>query len=70
MHLIPRRFENHTIGSIGDDLSLTSMGFVGILLVKSEHELEAVQTRAWARSCGRWRCRVCTTSRSPEAQGI
>ncbi|KAJ3933577.1 MAG: ATP adenylyltransferase-domain-containing protein [Lentinula lateritia] len=44
MHLIPRRFENHTIESTGDDLSVNSMGFAGMLLVKSERELEAVKT--------------------------
>ncbi|KAJ3906816.1 ATP adenylyltransferase-domain-containing protein [Lentinula edodes] len=44
MHLIPRRFENHTLESTGDDLSVNSMGFAGMLLVKSERELEAVKT--------------------------
>ncbi|KAJ4483179.1 ATP adenylyltransferase-domain-containing protein [Lentinula aciculospora] len=43
MHLIPRRFENHTLEKTGDDLSVNSMGFAGMLLVKSERELEAVK---------------------------
>ncbi|KAJ3820782.1 ATP adenylyltransferase-domain-containing protein, partial [Lentinula raphanica] len=44
MHIIPRKCENHTLESTGEELSVNSMGFAGLLLVKSERELEAVKT--------------------------
>jgi len=43
MHLIPRREENHVLQATGEPLSLNSLAFAGMLLVKSESELEAVK---------------------------
>lgn len=42
MYLIPRRQESYTLES-GDKLSVNALGFAGMLLVKSEAELEAVK---------------------------
>jgi ATP adenylyltransferase len=44
MHLIPRRRETHILKVTGDPLSINSLGFAGMLLVKSEVELEAVKS--------------------------
>nr|GAT58563.1 predicted protein [Mycena chlorophos] len=43
MHLIPRRQESHVLAETGDELSVNALGFAGMLLVKSERELEAVK---------------------------
>ncbi|OBZ70999.1 5',5'''-P-1,P-4-tetraphosphate phosphorylase 2 [Grifola frondosa] len=43
MHLIPRRQETHVLQETGEDLSVNALGFAGLLLVKSERELEAVK---------------------------
>lgn len=43
LHVIPRRFETHVLQETGDKLSVNSLGFAGMLLVKSEEELEAVK---------------------------
>ncbi|CAA7261732.1 unnamed protein product [Cyclocybe aegerita] len=43
IHVIPRRQENHTLQETGDKLSINALGFAGMLLVKSEEELEAVK---------------------------
>ncbi|KAF9010571.1 ATP adenylyltransferase-domain-containing protein [Cyathus striatus] len=42
MYLIPRRQETHILEETGEKLSINSLGFAGMLLVKSEKELEAV----------------------------
>lgn len=43
MHLIPRRQEAYTLGETGERVSVNALGFAGLLLVKSEEELEAVK---------------------------
>ncbi|KZT29031.1 hypothetical protein NEOLEDRAFT_1160702 [Neolentinus lepideus HHB14362 ss-1] len=43
LHLIPRAEENYTLKETGDQLSINAVGFAGMLLVKSEDELEAVK---------------------------
>ncbi len=43
MHLIPRKLEDHMLSETGDKLSVNALGFAGMLLVKSETELEAVK---------------------------
>ena len=43
MHLIPRKEENYILGETGENLSVNALGFAGMLLVKSENELEAVK---------------------------
>lgn len=44
MHLIPRKKDNHTLSETGEPLSVNALGFAGMLLVKSEQELEAVKS--------------------------
>jgi len=44
MHLIPRRQEEHVLAETGDKLSVNALAFAGMMLVKSERELEAVKT--------------------------
>ncbi|EMD37578.1 hypothetical protein CERSUDRAFT_114219 [Gelatoporia subvermispora B] len=43
IHVIPRRREMYVLQETGEDLSVNALGFAGLLLVKSERELEAVQ---------------------------
>lgn len=43
MHLIPRAQEKHILKESGDELSVNALGFAGLLLVKSDQELEAVK---------------------------
>ncbi|TEB30343.1 hypothetical protein FA13DRAFT_1733653 [Coprinellus micaceus] len=43
MHLIPRKREAHVLAKTGEKLPVNSLGFAGMLLVKSEKELEAVK---------------------------
>ncbi|KAL6310408.1 ATP adenylyltransferase-domain-containing protein [Sparassis latifolia] len=43
MHVIPRRREHHVLQKTGDQLSVNALGFTGLLLVKSEKELDAVK---------------------------
>jgi ATP adenylyltransferase len=43
MHLIPRRWESYTLGESGATLSINSLGFAGMLLVKSESERQALE---------------------------
>jgi len=43
MHLIPRRWETYNLPETGDQLSVNALGFAGMLLVKSDPELEAVK---------------------------
>ncbi|EGO00110.1 hypothetical protein SERLA73DRAFT_122199 [Serpula lacrymans var. lacrymans S7.3] len=49
MHLIPRRLEFHTIPEIGMEVSVNSLGFAGMLLVKGDEELEAVKKEGVSR---------------------
>lgn len=43
LHLIPRRQENYILPESGDKLSVNALGYAGMLLVKSEEELEIVK---------------------------
>ncbi|KAJ6594197.1 ATP adenylyltransferase-domain-containing protein [Mycena capillaripes] len=43
MHLVPRRKETHVLAETGDELSVNALAFAGMMLVKSERELEAVK---------------------------
>lgn len=43
IHLIPRKQEHHILDETGDKLSVNALAFAGMLLVKSEAELEAVK---------------------------
>jgi sulfate adenylyltransferase (ADP) / ATP adenylyltransferase len=45
IHLIPRKLENAVLEETEDKLSVNAMGFAGMLLVKSETELDAVKTQ-------------------------
>jgi sulfate adenylyltransferase (ADP) / ATP adenylyltransferase len=42
MYVFPRRRETHTLAMSGSSLSINSLGFAGLLLVKSHDELEAL----------------------------
>ncbi|KAI0762132.1 HIT-like protein [Trametes elegans] len=43
VHVVPRARETHTLARTGEALSVNALGFAGMLLVKSERELEAVR---------------------------
>jgi len=43
LHIIPRKHENHLVAETGEQVSVNAMGFAGMLLVRSEAELEAVK---------------------------
>ncbi|KAJ3566520.1 hypothetical protein NP233_g6952 [Leucocoprinus birnbaumii] len=43
MHLIPRRYENFVLPGSGDVISVNSLGYAGMLLVKTDEELENVK---------------------------
>ncbi|KAI0793174.1 HIT-like domain-containing protein [Abortiporus biennis] len=43
MHLIPRKEETHVLEETGERLNVNALGFAGMLLVKSDRELEAVK---------------------------
>ncbi|KAL0578298.1 bifunctional AP-4-A phosphorylase/ADP sulfurylase [Marasmius crinis-equi] len=43
MHVIPRLQDEYTLSSTGGTLNINSLGYAGMLLVKSEEELEAVK---------------------------
>jgi len=43
IHLIPRRYENFVIQDSGDVISVNALGFAGMLLVKTEEELEKIK---------------------------
>ena len=43
LHLIPRRKETHRLEVTGEELPVNALGFAGMLLVKSDVELEAVK---------------------------
>lgn len=49
LHLIPRRQEAHRLRATGEELPVNSLGFCGMLLVKSEVELEAVKNEGVGR---------------------
>jgi len=49
LYLIPRRKEEHVLRETGDRVSINSLGYAGMLLVKSETELEAVKKEGVAR---------------------
>ena len=56
LHLIPRKQEAHRLEVTGDELPVNALGFAGMLLVKSEVELEAVKREGvgrilWAVAC-------------------
>lgn len=42
IHIIPRKLENHILET-GEKLSVNALGYAGMLLVKSEDELELVK---------------------------
>jgi ATP adenylyltransferase len=42
MYVFPRRRETHTLAVSHEPLSINSLGFAGLLLVKSHDELEAL----------------------------
>ena len=44
LHLIPRKQEMHRLEVTGEELPVNALGFAGMLLVKSEVELEAVKS--------------------------
>ena len=48
LYLVPRRQEEHELSETGDKLSVNALGFAGMLLVKSEKELEAVKKEGCA----------------------
>lgn len=43
MYVVPRSQESHVLSITGELLSVNALGFAGMLLVKSENELEAVK---------------------------
>jgi ATP adenylyltransferase len=43
LHMIPRLQEKHKLRETGEEMSVNAVGFAGMLLVKSEEELEAVR---------------------------
>ena len=43
LYIAPRSREKHVLEKTGDELSVNALGFAGMLLVKSEAELEAVK---------------------------
>ena len=43
MHIIPRRHDSHVLEETGERLNINALGFAGMLLVKSEQEIEAVK---------------------------
>ena len=49
MHLIPRKKENHILEETGEALSVNSLGYAGMLLVKSEAELDVVKRASIGR---------------------
>lgn len=49
MHLIPRRHEAYTIEETQQLVSINSLGFAGMLLAKSESELEAMKKEGIGR---------------------
>ena len=56
LHLIPRKLEGHRLEATGDELPVNALGFAGMLLVKSEVELEAVKGEGVGRILGSVAC--------------
>jgi len=56
LHLIPRRQETYRLEVTGEELPVNSLGFAGMLLVKSEEELEAVKSEGVGRILGAVAC--------------
>jgi ATP adenylyltransferase len=48
MHIVPRKHETHSLRETGEKLGVNALGFAGMLLVKSEKELEAVKKEGWS----------------------
>ncbi|CCM01925.1 uncharacterized protein FIBRA_03998 [Fibroporia radiculosa] len=46
MYLVPRRKENHILSETSEPLSVNALGYAGMLLVKSDRELEAVKAES------------------------
>jgi len=44
IHLIPRRYETYKLPETGEQISVNALGFAGMLLVKSDGELESVKS--------------------------
>ena len=49
VHVVPRRQETYALAATGERLSVNALGFAGMLLVKSERELEAVRAEGVTR---------------------
>ena len=43
IHIIPRQKDGHVLEETGEKLSVNALGFAGMLLAKSEQEVEAVK---------------------------
>ena len=43
MYLFPRKLEEYRLQETGEKISVNALGFAGMILVKSERELEAVK---------------------------
>ena len=43
MHVIPRRKDGHILEQTGEKLSVNALGFAGMLLAKSEQQVEDVK---------------------------
>ena len=43
MHIIPRRQDSYVLQETGEKFSVNALGFAGMLLAKSEQEVEAVK---------------------------
>jgi ATP adenylyltransferase len=46
MHLIPRRKDAHVLTEAGETWNVNALGFAGMLLVRSEKELETLQNES------------------------
>lgn len=44
LHIIPRIQENYILPSTGDPISVNAVGFAGMLLAKSEQELQVIES--------------------------
>ncbi|KAG6903059.1 hypothetical protein C0995_006246 [Termitomyces sp. Mi166 len=52
IHLIPRKQDVYTIPETGSKVSVNALGFAGMLLVKSEEELEALKKESIGKVLG------------------
>lgn len=46
IHIVPRAKEDYILQESGENLSINALGYAGMLLVKSEEQLEAVKKEA------------------------